>query len=227
MAVPRKGRHGGRRKGAGRKRGTKVQHVERVELDGQTPVHAILKVLPELAPLRRRDLYPVIRRVLARFAHRDTFRVCHFSVQRDELHLIVEPASKKALSSGMGGLKTSFARLMNRATGRSGRAFADRYEARLLTRPPDVRRALVEVLNGWLRHGEHLGHPEWRTDPYSSADFFDAWRAHAPAPPPWIGPEETPPVAEARFPLLTTAWHRYLTIDPRELPDQPPPTGKP
>ena len=214
------GKRGGRRTGAGRKRGLrpKVMHRRRLEVDGRTPVHVTLRLLPEIVRLRRRDQYQAVRQALARTAHRDDCRICHYSIQGNHLHLIVEPASKGGLSRGMTAFKTSCARRLNGVAGRTGRVFADRYHARYLTSRAQVRRALCYVLNNWRRHGEHRAHPDWRTDPFSSADFFDGWTDHAARRPSWLGPEDTPPVADAKFWLLTTGWRQYGTIHPREVP---------
>ena len=214
----RPGNWGGRRKGAGRKRGKKVQHEARRALDGRTPVHVTLRLLPDIARLRRRDQYQAVRRSLALTAHRDDCRICQYSIQGNHLHLIVEPGSKDGLSRGMIAFKTSCARRLNDVVGRRGKVFADRYHARYLTSCAQVRRALCYVLNNWRRHGEHRAHPDWRTDPFSSADFFEGWTDHAPRRPPWLGPEDTPPVADAGFWLLTTGWRRYGTIETREVP---------
>src|SRR5215212_9341890 len=89
------GKRGGRRKGAGRKRGKKVQHLARPTLNGRTPVHVTLRLLPELGRLRRRDQYRAVRHALARAAHRDDCRICQYSIQGNHLHLIVEPGSKQ------------------------------------------------------------------------------------------------------------------------------------
>jgi REP element-mobilizing transposase RayT len=212
---------GGKRKGAGRKRRAErrqVVHVARPGIDGRTPVHVTLRLLPEIGRLRRRDQYRAVRQALALTAHRDDCRICQYSIQGNHLHLVVEPASKDGLTRGMIAFKTSCARRLNRVVARRGRVFADRYHARYLTSPAQVRRALCYVLNNWRRHGEHRTHPEWRTDPFSSADFFDGWTGHAPARPWWVGPEERPPVAAPAFWLLTTGWRRHGTIGIREMP---------
>jgi putative transposase len=219
----RPGTHGGRRKGAGRKRGNKVQHLTRPPLNGRTPVHVTLRLLPEIGRLRRRDQYRAVRHALARAAHRDDFRICQYSIQGNHLHLIVEPASNRGLANGMIAFKASCARRLNGVVGRTGRVFADRYHARYLTNRAQVRRALCYVLNNWRRHGEHSAHPDWRTDPFSSADFFDGWTEYQnqtprPKKPSWLAPEDTPPVADARFWLLTEGWRRYGTISTREVP---------
>jgi REP-associated tyrosine transposase len=179
-----------------------VPHRARASLDGRTPVHVTMRVLPDVARLRRRDQYRVVRKALAMTAHKDDFRICHFSVQSNHLHLICEPRDARA----------------NALCARSGAVFSDRYHARYLTSPAQVRRALCYALNNWRRHRE-----DWRstreTDPYSSADFFDGWAGHRPARPSGLlGPEDTPPVADAAFWLLTTGWRRHGAIGVREVP---------
>jgi REP element-mobilizing transposase RayT len=211
---------GGKRKNAGRKRVAarpRVAHRRRPEIGARTPVHVTLRLLPEIGRLRRRDQYRAIRQALARTAHREDCRICQYSIQGNHLHLIVEPDGKGGLTRGMIAFKTACARRLNGVVGRSGRVFADRYHARYLTNRAQVRRAICYVLNNWRRHGEErVG---WRTDPFSSADFFDGWTGiDAVARPSWLAADEAPPVAAARFWLLTTGWRRYGAIDPREVP---------
>jgi REP element-mobilizing transposase RayT len=107
-------------------------------------------MLPEITRLRRRDQYRAIRRALARTAHREDCRICQFSIQANHVHLIVEPRSKDGLARGMIAFKTSCARRLNGVVGRRGRVLADRYHARYLINPAQVRRALVS------HHSSHL-----------------------------------------------------------------------
>jgi REP element-mobilizing transposase RayT len=190
-----------------------VVHVARPEIDGRTPVHVTLRLVPEIVRLRRRDQYRAVRQALARTAQREGCRICQFSIQANHLHLIVEPSGKRGLTSGMIAFKTSCARRLNGVVGRRGRVFADRYHARYLTNPAQVRRALCYVLNNWRRHGEDATHTDWRIDPYSSGESFDGWADHVPR-----AGGERPPVARARSWLLTTGWRRHGTIRTREVP---------
>jgi hypothetical protein len=72
------------------------------------------------------------------------------------------------------------------------------------------------MLNNWRRHGEDATHTDWRTDPFSSAALFDGWADHEPRR--TFPVDEGPPVADARFWLLTKGWRRYGAIRTRELP---------
>src|SRR5215813_3239532 len=170
--------HGGKRRGAGRKRRAarpQVPHRTRPFLDGRTPVHITLRMLPAIANLRRREQHRAIRLAFAVTAERSALRICQYSIQSNHVHLIAEPDDRATLTSGMISFKTSCARRINRVEARRGKVFADRYHARQLHTPAEVRRALSYVLNNWRRHGEDRRHPEWRTDRFSSADLFDGW----------------------------------------------------
>ena len=93
-------------------------------------------------------------------ARRDDFRVTHYSVQGNHLHLIVEADDKEALSRGMQGLTIRIARAINRLAKRSGRVFADRFWSRVLATPCEVRHAIAYVLgNAPRRTDGALEHP--------------------------------------------------------------------
>jgi REP element-mobilizing transposase RayT len=219
--MAKKWTHGGWRPGAGRKRMTdrpRVVHRVRPELPEQTAVHVTLRLLPAVGNLRQRVPYRAVRDALALVAHDERCRICQFSIQGSQIHLIVEPDGMAGLTSGMIALKTSCARRLNRVLDRKGRVFEDRYDARYLTSGALVRQAFCFVINNWRLHDEHRAHPEWRTDPFSSADFFDGWDGVRPERASWLEPEDTPPVAEATFAMLTTGWRRYGLIGPSETP---------
>jgi REP element-mobilizing transposase RayT len=194
-----------------------MPHRTRRELDGRTPVHVTLRLLPEITRLRRRDQYRAIRAALARAAHRDDNRICQYSVQGNHLHLICEPRTKRGLASGMIAFKSSCARRLNGLVARRGRVFSDRYHVRYLTSPAQVRAALSYVLNNWRHHGEDRG-ASWYVDPFSSADFFDGWMDRQPRRPPWLVSGERVPIADARFWLLRLGWRRHGLIRPTEIP---------
>jgi hypothetical protein len=137
-------------------------------------------------------------------------------VQGNHLHLIVEAADKRALSRGMQGLAIRLARRVNGAVGRSGGVFADRYHARALGSPREVRNALAYVLLNRQRHGGgiRVQFAEGELDPCSSAASFDGWvRGFEPA-----GAAEQEVTASPRSWLLTEGWRRRGLIDPFETP---------
>lgn len=101
----------------------------------------------------------------------DSFVVVHYSIQTNHLHLIVEARDRNALSAGMKGLLVRIARSLNRLWRRRGSIFADRYHARALRTPREVRNALVYVLNNARKHGiAYAG-----ADSCSSGPWFDGW----------------------------------------------------
>jgi len=125
-------------------------------------------------------------------------RVAHFSVQTDHVHLIVEADAADSLRAGINGLACRMARALHRIWRRHGDVWSDRYHARSLTTPREVRNGLVYVL---LNFRKHLRAPPG-IDPRSSGGWFDGW-SHDPMP------ETRPsPVAPARTWLETTGWRR-------------------
>ena len=147
-----------------------------------TSVHLTLRARGGLPSLRSARVYPTVREAL-RAASTETFRVVHFSVQADHLHLIVEASDSKALVKGVRGLVIRAARAINRALGRRGSVWGDRYHARALKTPREVRNGLVYVLMNFRKHRP------WERgalDPCSSAAWFDGF----PQPP--IPPREAP-----------------------------------
>ncbi len=92
-------------------------------------------------------------RAALRDAQRATFRVVHFSVQRDHVHLLVEASNRITLSSGMRGLAIRIARRLNRALRRRGSVFGDRWHGHALRSPREVRNALAYVLFNGTKHG--------------------------------------------------------------------------
>ena len=149
LCLPAPRTWGGRRTGAGRKptpgRRSGVPHRRRPEHVAAHPVHVTLRAVAAVRCLRSDRLFPSVRRALAA-SSRTGFRILEFSLQNDHIHLIAEAEHGRALSGGVRGLAIRLARAVNRALGRRGRVWNDRYHARPLTTPRAVRHALVYVL---------------------------------------------------------------------------------
>jgi REP element-mobilizing transposase RayT len=213
---------GGARAGAGRKRGARpaIRHRQRARLRAGTPVHVSLRIGREAAGLRRRKQHQAIRAVMRKTGSKAGFRICHYSIQGNHLHLICEATDERLLARGVQGFASLVARRINKLLDRRGKVFADRYHCHALTTPREVRNALAYVLNNWRRHGEDRG-TWWKTDPFSSADAFDGWTIGAVEPP---SPRDGPaPVAPAESWLLTTGWKLYHPlISPIEVPGPEP-----
>lgn len=163
---------GGAREGAGRKRAL-VPHRARERFRAGCPAHVTLRLAAGLPSLRRHGAYRSFLAALEAGGARFGLRVVHWSALGNHLHLMVEARDRDALSRGMQGLAVRLARALNRRWGRRGRVFADRYHARALRSPREVRAALAYVLSNARRHGIALQ----GVDPYSSGPWFDGWSA--------------------------------------------------
>ncbi len=137
-----------------------------------------------------------------------SFRILHFSIQPNHLHLIVEAGSKSTLGKGLRGLAIWIARRVNAELGRRGTVFAERYHARALTCPRDVRNTIVYVLQN---HRHHQPGP-YLVDSYSSGPWFDGWAT------PIATPSTPSPVAAPKTFLADLGWRKHGLIDPREGP---------
>jgi REP-associated tyrosine transposase len=145
---------GGRRRGAGRppaRARRTVAHRRRAAPDPRTPVHVTLRAVAGIASLRGAHVFGAVRRALAA-ASRRTFRLVHYSVQSDHVHLLVEAEGGTSLARGCQGLSVRVAKAVNRVLGRRGAVWGDRYHARPLRTPREVRNALVYVLQNWFKH---------------------------------------------------------------------------
>jgi hypothetical protein len=151
-AAPRRRRAssnwGGARPGAGRPpRGpiSSEPHKARPRVSPRHPVLIVARVVPEVGRLDRRRTYRAIRRAIETALARTDFRVVELAVHPGRLELVVEADGRRALARGMQGLLIAAARHLNRATGRKGTVFPDRYRARALTTRRAVRAALAEL----------------------------------------------------------------------------------
>ena len=212
--------HGGAREGAGRPASgpRSIHHDERIRVAPSEPIHVTCRALSRVGNLRRDAVFAAVRKATLVVARHDDFRIIHLSIQRTHVHLLVEASSGKALTHGMCSFLISAARHINRAHG--GRVF-ERYHARSLCTPREVRNCLAYVLNNWRHHGEHRrgAAARWLVDKYSSAIVFDGWKE--------LGRGErftTPPtcspliVWRPRVWLLTTGWLPHGLVSTREMP---------
>jgi putative transposase len=152
---------GGYRPGAGRpkKPGAGVPHVTRPALAARHPVHVTARVRDEAARLRSRQCFRVIASCIGAMLERDGFRIVHFTVQSNHLHLIVEARDAMALARGLQGLLIRIARAMNRLLERHGSVFADRYHAHTLQTPTETANAIAYVLGNSHVHAARRGRP--------------------------------------------------------------------
>jgi len=131
-------------------------------------------------------------------SRRERFRLLHFSVQSDHVHLIVEADDDQSLVRGMQGLSVRCARAINRGARRRGPVWSERYHAHPLATPREVRLGLVYVLLNFRKHlkaGPGI-------DPRSSGPWFDGWIQSLPA----LAPSS--PVSQPRTWLAAVGWRR-------------------
>ena len=174
-------------------------------------MHVTVRLRKGLPTLRNRRVYAALRAAFAAASHRFGFRLAHYSVQRDHLHLIAEAKDRPALAGGVQGLLIRVAKALNRLWGRKGSVFGDRYHDRVLRTPREVRSALAYVLNNARRHGLRLAQA---MDFFASGAWFDGWKEG-------FRTRSVPaarPVAAGRTWLLNVGWRRYGLVSLFEVP---------
>jgi len=158
---------GGKRKGAGRKpvrARAGVRHRRRPVLKARFPVHVTWRMRDEVWNLRSRRCFTALSRAFWGGSDRFGFRLVHYSVQGNHVHLLVEARDERALSRGMNGLGVRVARGLNRVMKRRGKVLEDRYHAHILRTPTEVRRARHYLLENARHHYSRGG----GADPYAS-----------------------------------------------------------
>ncbi len=200
---------GGRRKGAGRKPAPgrrRMTHGRRAPHDPRCPAHVTLRAKAGLPSLRERRSFAAIRGAIGAGSGQ-SFRLLQFSVQTDHIHLLVEADGPTRLVRGVQGLAIRLAKAINGVLRRRGAVWGDRYHARTLGTPREVRNAFVYVLNNWRKHVPGAQ----GLDPCSSAASFVGWRNIAAS-------AATATVARARTWLASIGWRRHGLIDIDERP---------
>jgi hypothetical protein len=145
------------------------------------------------------------------------FRLCHYAILDDHLHLLAEARDREALARGLQGLLIRIARALNKLWGRKGKVFGDRYHGRILKTPRETRNALRYVLQNARKHaaeGREVAVSQ-AIDTYTSAAWFDGFRETLK-----IRNLEAivRPVTDARTWMLTIGWRRHGLIGVHELP---------
>ena len=154
-----------------------MPHATRPKIDPRYPVQVTIRAAPGLPSLRSARVFGALRRAIGR-ASLDRFRVIHFSIQQDHGHFIVEGDEARRARGGMHGLAIRLALAVNRVLGRKGKVIGDRYHARPLTTPRQMRTSMVYVL---LNFRKHLRAPAG-VDPRSSGSHFSGWHRSPPTP---------------------------------------------
>jgi REP element-mobilizing transposase RayT len=174
-------------------------------LAARFPVHVTLRARVGLPSLRLAASRDALVRAIQ--AGRDRFgcRIVHYSIQSNHVHLLCEATDSSSLSRGLRGVIVRMARTFNRAYGLCGSLWAERYHARILRSPREVRGALVYVFGNWRHHGGGQ-QPLGSIDPCSSAAWFDGFVERLLPVPKFV----EAPVAPAKTWLLTVGYRRHL-----------------
>jgi hypothetical protein len=191
-----------------------VPHRRRNGVAARLPAHVTVKLRPGLPSLRSVRLVRVLEGSFAEVRDRGDFRLVHYSLQATHAHLLVEASDADALARGMMAVGARIARALNRTFRRCGSVLAERFHARVLRTPREVRNALAYVLLNARRHARQLA-AALRIDPASSGRWFDGWRSQPAAEAPTA---EAIPVSPPRMWLLATGWRRHGLIDSSEVP---------
>jgi putative transposase len=163
---------GGKRRGAGAKHKgprRRVAHKKRPILKRRFPLHVTVRMRDDVCRLRNNQCFKVLTHVFQVVNARIGFRVVHYSIQGNHVHLLVEADATKELSRGMQGLNGRMATALNRLMHRNGKVLADRYHAVILRTPTQTAHALHYVLNNRQHHAPGLYAADWR-DPFASAE---------------------------------------------------------
>jgi putative transposase len=143
--------------------------------------------------LRSQSRAALIRSALEEQSRRGGFRVVHYSIQGNHLHLIVEAAGARALSRAMQRMGSKVARGLNRLAARRGGVFVDRYHAHVLRTPREVANAIRYLRENFRRHARHLVPMGWQDE---LATTIEA------------------PLSSPRVWLLTVGWRRVRDLAP-------------
>jgi REP element-mobilizing transposase RayT len=165
---------GGARAGAGRpksgKKPARIPHVARPPVSRHRPHHVTVRVARGTWNLRSQRCFAPIREALRVAAGRGGFRVVHFSVQHNHVHMIVEANDRRTMSERLRAMLIRVARGLNSVMGARGRRFEDRYHEHILRTPSETRNALRYVIGNRAHHLAQWGKGDGgRIDEYSSA----------------------------------------------------------
>ena len=209
---------GGSREGAGRKAAARarVWHRGRAEFPERHPGLVTIRVLRDVPSLRTVGLVREVERSFRAIAKRADFRVVHYSLQHDHIHLLIESEGVAALSNGIKGLAARLARAVNRVFDRRGAVLDGRYHHRALGTPREVRAALAYVLLNARKHAGQRASivraSEYWIDPASSGRWFEGWAGCL------ARSADRPAVAQPQTWLLRAGWRRHGLIRSDEVP---------
>jgi hypothetical protein len=138
--------------------------LARPEFKARFPQHVTIRMLPSVWNLRTQRCFSVLQRAMwLGGAKSFGFRLVHYAVMGNHIHMLVEANGKDALSRGMQGLNIRIAKALNRVMGRSGQVLSDHYNAKILLTPTQTTHARAYLLRNACKHYGWRG-----PDPFAS-----------------------------------------------------------
>jgi REP element-mobilizing transposase RayT len=163
-----------------------VPHTSRAQFARPLPLHVTIRVADPVYNLRSRRSFGALAPAIYDASNRLGVRILQFSIQGNHIHLLIEAADRAALYCGVKGLSVRIAKRMNALMRRRGRVIGDRYHARGLRTPTEVRRVATDIRENYRRHARARGErlPGLWVDPYTSDATWLA--ARLPQPRTWL-----------------------------------------
>jgi putative transposase len=146
-----------------------ARHMKRRAVCHHHPHHITLRMRKHVWNLRSQRCFSRIAHALKGVQPRVGFRIVHFAVLGNHVHLLVEAEDRSVMTNGVRALAIRIAKRLNKMMHRRGSLYVDRYHERILTSPTTVRNALRYVLTN---AAHHYG---------ASASKFDRFSSAAPA----------------------------------------------
>jgi putative transposase len=134
-----------------------VRHVRREVLKPTFPVHVIWRMQPHVWSLRAQRSISRLRRAFWMSAHAQGYRLVHYAVMGNHVHLLIEAADEKRLTKGMQSLGIRIAKALNRMMGTEGPVMWDRYFAKIQRTPTETARTLNYLRENAHHHYGHRG----------------------------------------------------------------------
>ena len=119
--------------------------------------------------LRSQRCFTRVSGALSAVQKREGFRVTHFSVQGNHVHLLLEAEDRATLTNGMRALLIRIARSLNKLMGRTGSLYADRFHERIVRSRSQMATVVRYVLANHRKHMRQVGKDAPALDPVSSA----------------------------------------------------------
>lgn len=168
------------RRGRPPKKGGGLPHLARPQVLARHPHHVTVRMRRGVINLRAQRAFRHVAEAFRAVREREGFRVVHFSVQGNHMHLVTEADDRAAMTKGMRALLIRIAKQLNGETGTRGRVYGDRFHERILTTPRDVRNVVRYVIGNYAEHLARAGaRSTGEADRCSSAVLVDASSAPA------------------------------------------------